>query len=45
MYVGYITMYVLKVKIMLAEMMDLIDLTCFVADHMRWDNFSVTYVD
>ena len=35
----------LKLKLCFVEMMDLVDLTCFVADHIRWDNFSVTYVD
>ena len=35
----------LKLKLYFAEMMDLVDLTCFVVDHMNWDNFSVTYAD
>ena len=35
----------LKLKLRFAKMMDLVDLTCFAADHMRWDRFSTTCVD
>jgi len=35
----------LKLNLCFVEMMDLVDLTCFVADHMNWDYFSVTYAD
>ena len=35
----------LKLKLCFAEMMDLVDLTCFAVDPMRWDNFPITYVD
>ena len=35
----------LKLKLRFAEMMDLVDLTCFAVDHMRWDKFSTTYAD
>ena len=32
-------------KLCFAEMMNLVDFTCFIADHVKWDNFSVTYAD
>ena len=35
----------LKLKLCFAEMMDLVDLTCFAADHMRWDKFSTNCID
>ena len=35
----------LKLKLCFADVMDLVDLICFAADHMRWDNFFVTYAD
>jgi len=34
----------LNLKLYFAEMMDLVDLTCFASNHMRWDKFSTTYV-
>ena len=38
-------MYVLEDKIMLCRDDGLSRFNLFAANHMRWDNFSVTYVD
>ena len=35
----------LKLKLYFAEIMDLVDLTCLAADHMRWDSYFATYAD
>ena len=35
----------LRIKIMLCRDDDLVDFFCFVADHIKWDNFSITYAD
>ena len=35
----------LRLKLYFAEMVDLVDLTCFAANHIRCDNYTTTYVD
>ena len=33
----------LQFKLYLAEMVDMVVFTCFAVDHVRWDDFSVSY--
>ena len=44
MYATLLCMF-LKIKLCFVEMTDLVDLTYFAVNRMRWDNFSVAYAD
>ena len=44
MYAALLCMF-LKLELCFVEMVNLVDFTCFTTNYVRWDNFSVTYVD